>query len=139
MGCLKKIFINFLKILVALPLAILFLGDAVMIHMAKEQDWQTQFYIIFSVIMFFTLWSVFFIRINKIIAFVLVFVTIIYFNIWRFLPSVEYEFDNDTCLDIGICAEGLKFGNEIMSKDYCLKNNYKWDDKRKECDMRKNP
>lgn len=139
MSCFKKIFINFLKILAALPLSILFLGDAIMIHLAKEQNWQTQFYIIFSVIMFLALWSIFFVKINKTIAFVLVLVTIIYFNIWKFLPAVKYEFDNDVCLDIGICAEGLKFGNDIMSKDYCLKNHHKWDARRKECDMRKNP
>ena len=136
MSWLKKIFIIFLKILAGLPLAILFLGDAVMIHLAKEPNWQTQFYIIFSVIMFFAIWSIFFIKANKIVAFVLVFVTIIYFNIWRFLPSVKYEFDNDTCLDIGICAEGLKFGKDVMSKEYCLKNHHKWDDKRKECNIR---
>ena len=133
---IKKIFVNFLKILAALPLAILFLGDAIMVHLAKEQNWQTQFYIIFSVIMFFLLWSIFFVKINKKIACTLVFITIIYFNIWRLLPSVKYQFDDDTCVDIGICAEGLKFGKEVMSKEYCLKNHYNWDDKRKECNIR---
>lgn len=138
MSFLKNIFINFLKVLAGLPLAILFLGDVLMVHSAKEQNWQTHFYIIFSVIMFFLLWSMFFVKINKIIVFMLLLITIIYLNIWKFLPSVKYEFDNDACLDIGICAEGLKFGNDIMSKDYCLKNHHKWNDRRKECNMRDN-
>ena len=86
-------------------MVILFLGDAIMVHLAKEQDWQTQFYTIFSVIMFFALWSIFFVKINKIIAFMLVAMTIIYFNIHNFLPTIKYIFDDDTCVDIGICAE----------------------------------
>lgn len=62
------------------------------------------------------------------------------FFIWlvspRILPSVMRQFDFDTCVDIGICAEGLRFSNGIMNKEYCLKEGQKWDDKEKMCDMR---
>ena len=50
-----------------------------------------------------------------------------------------YAINEDSCLDTGICAEGLKFGENILTKEYCLKKHFKWDDKRKECDMKKNP
>ncbi|HNW26059.1 MAG TPA: hypothetical protein PKI94_04635 [Candidatus Gastranaerophilaceae bacterium] len=53
----------------------------------------------------------------------------------KFIHSVNDFINEDTCVDTGLCAEGLKFGNNILTKEYCLKKHFKWDDKRKECDM----
>lgn len=62
------------------------------------------------------------------------------FFIWlfspRILPSVMRQFDYDTCVDIGICAEGVRFSDGVMNKEYCLKNDKKWDNEEKMCDMR---
>lgn len=45
------------------------------------------------------------------------------------------------CLEFGICAEGTKLKeNEkeyIVTKDYCLKNNLKWDNNNSVCNIRK--
>lgn len=64
---------------------------------------------------------------------------IILLTVLLFLPkvihSIKYYIDEDSCVDTGICAEGLKFGKNILTKEYCLKKHFKWDDKRKECDM----
>lgn len=57
------------------------------------------------------------------------------FLLSKVIQFAKYTIDEDSCVDTGICAEGLKFGNDIMSKEYCLEKGKKWDDKRKECDM----
>lgn len=44
--------------------------------------------------------------------------------------------DRAMCADIGFCAEGLRFSDGVMNKEYCLKEGQKWDDKEKMCDMR---
>ena len=46
------------------------------------------------------------------------------------------QFDYDTCVDIGICTEGLKFSDGVMNKEYCITKSKKWDSERKVCDMR---
>ena len=102
-------------------------------------DWQVLLYVLASVLTILGIWLVAFVktkRNTKIIYSVI-------FFIWlfspRILPSVMRQFDFDTCVDIGICSEGLIFSDGIMNKEYCLKYQGKWNDKRKECDMRKNP
>lgn len=102
---------------------------------AKNLDWQIMFYVGFGIFLILGAWvNSFFKTPDKV---KLLFV--ILFPIWFFstflLHSVMYAIDEDTCLDEGLCAEGLKFGKNVMSKDYCLKNHHKWDDRRKECDM----
>lgn len=103
----------------------------------KHLDWQIIFYIGFGIFLILGAWiNLFFKTPTKIKL-----LFIILFPIWFFSPfllhSVMYAIDEDTCLDTGLCSEGLKFGNDVMSKEYCLQEGKKWDDKRKVCDMRK--
>jgi hypothetical protein len=70
---------------------------------------------------------------KKIILLILIFVGL--FFAFKIIQKIKYFIDDDTCIDTGICAEGLKFGKNVLTKEYCLKKHFKWDDKRKECDM----
>lgn len=40
------------------------------------------------------------------------------------------------CVDIGICPEGVKFKDYTITKDYCLKSHYKWDNLNRTCNLR---
>src|SRR5574344_799828 len=72
-------------------------------------------------------------NLKKILFFILIIVGfILLFNVLHF---IKYAIDEDDCVDSGICAEGLRFGNDVMSKEYCIEKGKKWDDKRKECEM----
>lgn len=75
------------------------------------------------------------VRLNskKIILLILVFVGLLF--AFKIMQKIKHFIDEDSCVDTGICAEGLRFGKNIMTKEYCIKYKGKWDDKRKECDM----
>lgn len=129
---LKFLFCFFFTIMVGCLVALI---GTLGIADTKNLDWQIVLYVGLGIFLILGAWiNSFFKTPDKI---KLLFV--ILFPIWFFstflLPSVMYAIDEDTCLDTGLCSEGLKFGNDVMSKEYCLKEGKKWDDKRKECDM----
>ena len=47
--------------------------------------------------------------------------------------------DKDFCLNTNICKENQKvnteFGEILINKENCLKYNWKWDSKKKECNL----
>ena len=47
--------------------------------------------------------------------------------------------NTDVCLDSGLCAENLKVNTEYglikINKENCLKYNWKWNEKKKYCNM----
>lgn len=102
----------------------------------KHLDWQIAFYVSLGLFLILGAWINSFLRtLTKIkVSFIILF--LIWFFSPYFLNSVMNAINEDTCVDIGICAEGLKFSNGIMNKEYCLKEGQKWDDKEKVCDMR---
>lgn len=58
------------------------------------------------------------------------------------LPSLIHVLKMDTCIDTGICPEGIKWKNDEgvlfeINKENCLKYGYKWYDSDKECYIRK--
>lgn len=73
------------------------------------------------------------INFKKIVLLILIFIGLLF--AFKIMQKIKYFIDEDSCVDTGICAEGLKFGKNILTKEYCLKKHFKWDDKRKECDM----
>lgn len=101
----------------------------------KHLDWQIVLYVGLGIFLILGAWINSFFKTQDKIKLLFV----ILFPIWFFSPfllhSVMNAINEDTCVDEGICAEGLKFGKNIMSKEYCIKQEGKWDDKRKECDM----
>lgn len=97
----SKILIITLKLFVCLFFTLAFIGCAVVISFTKEYDWQINFYKIFSLIMIPGLWVVFFLKVNKIIKLIYIFLFIFHFFITGALPSVKQEFEIDNCYDDG--------------------------------------
>ena len=93
--------------------------------------------------MFISLWGAFFVKKSKILVIILFLITILYFLCLKLFPSVKHVFDLDTCLDIGICKEGIinmqdKNGKSIpITKENCINNDYNWIEKYKSCDLRR--
>lgn len=146
----KKLFLILFKIMVAIVkifacLAItLFVGYFATIAsstaIAGKQgfDWQILLYILASVFTILGIWLIAFIKTKRNIKIIYSVVFFIWLFSPRILPSVMRQFDYDTCVDIGICSEGLRFADGVMNKEYCLEKGKKWDDKEKVCDMRSN-
>lgn len=138
---LFRIIVAILKIFICLSITI-FVGYFATIASATATvgkqgfDWQVVLYVLASIFTILGIWLLAFIKTKRNIKIIY---TVAFF-IWLFspkiLPSVMRQFDYDTCIDIGICAEGLRFSNGVMNEGYCLKEGKKWDDKRKVCDMR---
>ncbi|MFA6989821.1 MAG: hypothetical protein WC197_07110 [Candidatus Gastranaerophilaceae bacterium] len=96
-------------------------------------DSQIILYIILSFTLVIGFWSLIFVKIKppfKILIFLLLLIVQLnYLKLAILLPSVEKIFDmelcidinKDTCIDTGICAEGVRFGDDVVSKEYCLK------------------
>ena len=138
---LLRIIVAIVKIFICISIT-LFVGyfaaiaSATAIAGKQGFDWQVLLYVLASIFTIFGIWLIAFIKTKRNIK-------IIYsaiFCIWLFspiiLPSVMRQFDFDIYADIGICAEGVKFSDGVMNKEYCLKKGKKWDDKEKMCDMR---
>lgn len=148
---LKKLFLILFKIMVAIVkiftcLAITFfvgyfaaIASATAIAGKQGFDWQVLLYALASVFTILGIWLIAFVKTNKKIKIIYALTFFIWLFSPRILPSVMRQFDYDTCVDIGICAEGLRFADGVMNKEYCLKKGEKWDDERKVCDMRANP
>lgn len=131
----KLLFCLIFTLMVGYSIALIGFGS----YTIKNFDWQITIYVILGIFIIFSLWINAFLKTTrkyKLICFILFIIWIFSFKI---LPSVMYQINEDSCIDTGICAEGLKFGENILTKDYCLKKHFKWDDRRKECNMRKNP
>lgn len=99
-------------------------------------DWQVLLYVLVSAFTVLGGWLIAFIKTKRNIKIIYAVIFFIWLFSPRILPSVMRQFDFDTCVDIGICSEGLRFKDGIMNKEYCIKYQGKWDDKRKVCDMR---
>ena len=56
------------------------------------------------------------------------------------LPAVNYAFEVDTCIDIGVCKEGIetKIDGQLIeiNKENCLLHNKEWDDNINSCYVR---
>lgn len=145
---LTKTFLILFKIIVAVVKIFICLGITIFVGyfaaiasataIAGKQgfDWQVLLYVLASAFTVLGIWLLAFIKTKNNIKLIYAVIFFIWLFSPRILPSVMRQFDYDTCVDIGICAEGLRFSNGIMNKEYCLKEGQKWDDKEKMCDMR---
>lgn len=140
---LFRIMVAVVKIFICLSIT-LFVGyfasiaSATAIAGKQGFDWQVLLYFLASIFTILGGWLVSFIKTkrNTKIIYAVIFFTWLFSP--RILPSVMRQLDYDTCVDIGICAEGVRFSDGVMNEEYCLKKAKKWDDKRKVCDMRAN-
>jgi len=99
-------------------------------------DWQVLLYVLASILTVLGIWLIAFKKTKRNTKIIYAVICFIWLVSPRILPSVMRQFDFDTCVDIGICAEGLRFANGVMNKEYCLKEGKKWDDEEKMCAMR---
>jgi len=137
---LKKILIILLKLLFCLLFTIMVGYSIALIGFGsfatKENfDWQIILYVGLGIFLIFSIWINSFFKTARKFKLICLILFIAWFFSFKILPSVMYQINEDSCVDTGICAEGLKFGKNTLTKDYCLKKHFKWDDKRKECDM----
>ena len=133
---IKLFFCLIFTIMVGYSIALIGLGS----YATKENfDWQIILYVGLGIFLIFSIWINSFFKTTRKFKLSCLILFIIWGFSFKILPSVMYQINEDSCVDTGICAEGLKFGENIMSKEYCIKQGGKWNNKRKECDMRKNP
>lgn len=146
---LKKLFLILFKIMVAIVkiftcLAITFfvgyfaaIASATAIAGEQGFDWQVLLYVLASVFTIFGIWLIAFRKTNKNTKIIYAVTFFIWLFSPRILPSVMRQFNYDTCVDIGICAEGLRFADGVMNEEYCINHKYIWDEQNKSCDMNK--
>lgn len=106
-------------------------------------DWQILLYIVINLLLMIGLWLISFIKtklyikIFYFILFTLYFYSYFFFGIS--LPSVRYQFDQNYCVEDGICGEGTytyKDGQRIIiNKENCLKYKWQWNEDSKSCDI----
>jgi len=145
---LKKIFSILFRIMVAIVKIFICLGItlfvgyfatiASVITSVNSQgfDWKILLYIIISAYIVLGIWLIALIKTKKNAKIIYAVIFFIWFFSPRIFHFITRQFDYDICTDIGICAEGLRFADGVMNKEYCLKEGKEWDDKEKVCDMR---
>jgi len=134
---MTKFFIIFLRIIFGLFFIIGFSILTVEFTLSMSQsDWRVGLCILFSAFLAVYSFIVFFLRTRAIVKILYVIFFVAYPYLPNSIPSVVKYQNDDTCTDIGICAEGVKWGKDIITKDFCLQNNWKWDEKRKDCNVR---
>ena len=144
----KKLFLILFKIMVAIVKTFICLGvtlfvgffaaiaSATAIAGRQGFDWQVLLYVLASIFTVLGIWLIAFKKTKRNTKIIYAVIVLIWLFAPRISPSIMRQFDFDTCVDIGICAEGVRFVDGEMNKEYCLKEGKKWDDKEKVCDMR---
>lgn len=145
---MKNFFIILIKFIFGLLLSLLILYfDFIVFSISGKTnvvDWQIVIYVAFSFFTAFLIWVIVFTKINYKCNFLIFFLIVIWLFLPRFLPNVMKAFDIDSCLDSGLCREGItnmqdNKGNSIsINKENCINNGYKWYEEDKSCDLRKN-
>jgi len=102
-------------------------------------DFQIIFFILLSVALIISFWALIFVKIKptrKILIFLLLLIIQLgYLQLSMLLPSVKKINNMEFFIDTGICAEGIKLKDGVMSKKYCLKHGLTWDARNRSCDM----
>ncbi len=108
-------------------------------------DFQIILYTILSMMLILGFWSLIFLKIKPIFQ-VLIFLLLLgiqinYLKLVLLLPSVNKIFSMELCIDMGICPEGIKMKNDEgvlfeINKENCSKYGYKWNDERRDCNLR---
>jgi len=143
----KMFFIILTKIIFCLflTLLILYFNFIVIVTIGASDtiDWQIILYNLFSVFVLLIIWFLIFAKIKIKYKFLLIVPVFIWLFLPKFLPNVMKQFDLDSCLDTGLCREGIikmqdNKGNAIpINKENCTNNGYVWYEKDKACNLRK--
>ena len=106
------------------------------------ESWNLQiiFYLLFTIFTLIALWVIPFIKLKLIIKIIPLILLVFHFQLPQLLPSVMYQFEQSSCVEDGICAEGTKITRKgqkiIINKESCLKYGWEWHEDRKWCDIR---
>ncbi len=100
----------------------------------ENLDWQISFFAAYSLLLIIGLWSIPYLKIQIIYKLIFIGLLVSYFYLLKTLPSIVYQLDEAACLEMGSCKEGVKWGKEIMNREVCLKNGWKWNEDRKSCE-----
>ncbi|MBQ4646769.1 MAG: hypothetical protein IJB79_05415 [Candidatus Gastranaerophilales bacterium] len=94
-------------------------------------------FLITNLFFIFVIWYSFLSKITIWKKGILVIVGFLIFYFSFNIPGIKRANDLDTCLDIGICAQGLKINTEYglakINQENCLKYHWKWNEKSKSC------
>lgn len=106
----------------------------------SEKGWQLVLFIIANFSFISIIWYSF---LSKIVIWKKIPLVIIGFSMFYFsfyIPEIKKANDLETCLDVGICAQGLEtnteYGRVEINEDNCLKYQWEWDEKGKTCYVR---
>ena len=139
------IFISLLKCVYAftcicITLFLGYISFLLMIISFKDFPFQTVVFILFAIFIYILTWSLLFIKIkfyNKLLVFVFI---LIFIKFLFVIPAAEYAVDTDTCIDTGICKEGIqtKIDGKLteINKYDCLKHNKEWYEIINSCNVR---
>jgi hypothetical protein len=130
-----KILKTLTKIIICFLLSIFFAGSILIDRMVVGANEETLLLAIFSLAMIPITWAVFFVKSKWYIKILYLLIFFSYILLPFMLPKVNHAWDKDQCYDDGICKEGLKWGGEIVTKEYCLKHGLTWDERNRSCYM----
>ncbi len=107
----------------------------------KEFSFQIIIYSIFSFILLcYSVW-IFLSKPKRFLIILYIVFWLSYIIMAKILPDVKTHYNQDICLDSGICSEGIKVKTEkaefIITKENCIKYGYEWNEKRRDCNLRK--
>lgn len=134
------IYFVYVFICVCITLFLGYIGCLILVISMKNYPFQTITFLILSLGAVVVLWSLLFVKMKffkKFLGFVLLLLIIKFLFI---LPAVNYAFEVDTCIDIGVCKEGIetKIDGQLIeiNKENCLLHNKEWDDNINSCYVR---
>lgn len=138
MNRLQKFILNLFKFLFCLFVT-MDIPYTLLIFHGHEHSWQIKLYILILVILAAVCWGVLFSKLRVEIKSCVVILAILFNYSANLLPDAKHTFDLETCLDMSICKEGLRVksdnGNFTVTRENCLNHGYKWDEKRKTCEI----
>ena len=103
-------------------------------------DWQIIFYLFLTAITMIVLWLVSFKKLHWITRALFVIILIFQFQSLHLLPSAMEQLKYISCVEDGLCDEGLevtaKDGKRvIINKENCIKNGWEWIEDGKTCNI----
>ncbi len=115
--------------------------SAYTILLNERYHYQAFLYVLASFFIIIGFLYIIFFKTEKHVKIIFCILILIHIFVVAKLPKVKRAFAKDTCLDIGICKEGLEIrnaeGNIVkINKENCLKYNWSWNEERKSCDVR---
>lgn len=125
---------------ICLTLFLGYISCIILIISFKNYPFQTITFILLAVCIYILLWSLLYIKVKLSMKFLIFILLLLFIRLLLITPAVEYAIDYDTCIDTGICKEGIQTkidgGLTTVNKENCFKHNKKWYDSNNSCYVR---